>query len=88
MASNHPAPSQTDPESGPRHDTLALRWESATGEGRILAKGTEALTLYQSDMVEGFRGVTGGFMALGRIQADGSFRPMIRQAIPLRVAIT
>lgn len=88
MPSNDLVPGRTDPHVGPRHDDLVLRWESVTGEGRILAKGAEALTLYRSDMVDGFRGVTGGFMALGRIGEDGSFRPMIRQAIPLSVGIT
>ncbi len=75
-------------KAGIRHDNLALRWESVTGEGRILAKGTEAVTLYQSDMVEGFRSLSGGYMVLGRVQNDVSFRPMIRQAIPLQIAIT
>ena len=86
MSGNRLSSDRTDPRSGPRQDNLALRWESATGEARILAKGAEALALYQSDMVEGFRGVTGGFMALGRIQDDGSFRTLIRQAIPQHIA--
>lgn len=87
MSVDHLLSDRTDLKAGYRHNNLALRWESVTGEGRILAKGTEAVTLYQSDMVEGFRSLTGGFIALGRVQDDGSFRPMIRQAIPLQVVI-
>lgn len=79
MLIDHSGQESATPRAEPRRDSLALRWESATGEGRILARGAEALTLYQSDLGDAFRGLRGGFMVLGRIQTDGSFRAMIRQ---------
>lgn len=67
----------------PRHDNLALRWDAPTGDGRILAHGSEALNLYQSDLADGFGGIDGASMTLGRLVEGGGFVPLIRRAIAL-----
>jgi hypothetical protein len=64
----------------PRHEHLALQWQTGDGESRILARGRSALRLYRSDLVDSFPDGDVGTMTLGTIGEDGDFSPLIRRA--------